>query len=148
LEHCFRIVRLELDGAAEMRRRLVETIEFAQCGTKIVVRLMVRRPQCQHATIARLCLGGAPRVAQQIAELVVRLDEFGIAFDRLAERGFGLCRTIQRPENGAERGTAIGPGRRERHRPLDVRGRRLRASGAERQDTEQMPSPGMHLVLR
>jgi hypothetical protein len=78
----------------------------------------------------------------------VRLDEVGIALDRLPERGFGLGLAAQRPENEPERAAGVGPGRRERHRPLDMRGRGLRVSGAERQDAEQMPGAGIRVVAR
>src|SRR5262249_30168059 len=134
--------------AAEMRGRLLEAIELAHRGAEIVVRLVVRRVQRQHAMIARLRRGGAMRLAQQIAELVVRLEEIGIAFDRLAESGFGFGLAAEHLEKEAERAAGIGPLRRELDGALDVRGGLLRVSGAERQDAEQMPRAGMRLVAR
>src|SRR5262249_24429459 len=76
------------------------------------------------------------------------LDEVGIALDRLAERRFGFGQAVQRPENETERGTAIRPVGRECDRPLDMRERRRRLSGAERQDGKQMPGAGIWLVAR
>jgi len=78
----------------------------------------------------------------------VRLEEIGIAFGRLPERGFGLGVALEGAEDESERAAAVGPGRGQRHRPLDVRGGRVQIARAQRQDTEQMPGAGVRLVAR
>jgi hypothetical protein len=140
------VVGLELGPAAKMPGRFLEPPQLAQRGAEVVVRLVMIGPQRQHAAIARLRLGVAPGFPQEIAELVMGLDEIRIEAEGLPERRLGVLVAAHGQQGKAQAVAAIGPGRGQRARALDMRHGRLRVAGAQRHDAAQVPGPGMALV--
>jgi hypothetical protein len=100
-------------------------------------------PQRQHGAEARLRLRELPAVAQQVAELVVRLGEIRIERDGRPKRRFRFGRTARRRQREAEVVANVGPCRRQGGGALEMGDGHRRVPQAQRHDAEQLPGAGV-----
>ena len=84
----FGIAGPQLGRAAKLFGRFLEPALLAQRRAQVVARLHVAGGELDHAAVARLGIAVALGFAQEIAELIMSLEEIGIEPDGRAEGRF------------------------------------------------------------